>query len=92
MANHKSALKRIRSSARRRLRNRIYTSRTRTEVKKARTALSGNGEVSATAEQVRQAVSQLDKAVSKGIIHKNKAARTKSRLMKKLAQLETQQS
>jgi small subunit ribosomal protein S20 len=92
LANHKSALKRIRSSARRRLRNRIYTSRTRTEVKKARTALSGNGEVSATAEQVRQAVSQLDKAVSKGIIHKNKASRTKSRLMKKLAQLETQQS
>lgn len=90
MANHKSALKRIRSSARRRMRNRVYTSLTRTEVKKARLALEGNNvNVNSAIEQVRAAVAQLDKAASKGIIHKNNAARKKSRLMSKLAKLQT---
>jgi small subunit ribosomal protein S20 len=89
LANHKSALKRIRSSARKRMKNRIYMSRTRTAVKKAREALSNSKDVQATIEQVRQAVSQLDKAASKGIIHKNAAARRKSRLMKKLAALQS---
>lgn len=91
MANHKSALKRIRSSARRRMRNRIYTARTRTEVKKARVAIAGE-DVQAAIEQTRQAVSLLDKAAAKGIIHKNNAARRKSRLMQKLAQLQAQQN
>lgn len=91
MANHKSALKRIRSSARRRIRNRIYKSRTRTEVKKARLAISGKADIQTAIEQVRQAVSQLDKAASKGVIHKNNAARTKSRLMKKLVALQNEQ-
>lgn len=89
MANHKSALKRIRSSARRRMRNRIYTSRTRTQVKKAREALIGK-DVQAAIEETRKAVSILDKAASKGIIHRNNAARRKSRLMTKLAKLEAQ--
>ena len=79
MANIKSAIKRIRSSERRRVRNRIVRSSTRTLVKKARTAInSGNpGE-----EAIQNALTALDRAASKGIIHKNNAARRKSRLMK----------
>lgn len=92
MANHKSALKRIRSTARRRMRNRVYRSKTRTEVKKARAVLETGEDVEAAIQQTRAAVSQLDKAVSKGIMHKNTAARNKSRLMKRLAQLEAQQA
>lgn len=89
MANHKSALKRIRSSERKRVRNRIYISRTRTEVKKARVAIQkGDGE--AAAEQTRAAISQLDKAAVKGIIHKRNAARRKSRLMRQLNALQAQ--
>ncbi len=88
MANHKSALKRIRSSARRRARNRVYKSLTRTEVKKARQALDSGSDLKAAADQVRAAASQLDKAASKGIMHKNAAARRKSRLMKRLAKLQ----
>ncbi|MBZ0309856.1 MAG: 30S ribosomal protein S20, partial [Anaerolineae bacterium] len=80
MANHKSALKRIRSSARRRARNRVYKSLTRTEVKKARQLVDSGSDLKAAADQVRSAASQLDKAASKGIIHKNAAARRKSRL------------
>lgn len=90
MATHKSALKRIRSSARRRMRNRIYKSRTRTEVKRARAVIESGEDLEAALEQTRAAISQLDKAAGKGVIHKNKAARTKSRLMKKLNQLEAQ--
>ena len=92
MANHKSALKRIRSTARRRMRNRVYRSKTRTEVKKARAVLETGDDVEAAIQQTRAAVSQLDKAVSKGVMHKNTAARNKSRLMKRLAQLEAQQA
>ncbi|KAB2904538.1 MAG: 30S ribosomal protein S20 [Anaerolineae bacterium] len=88
MANHKSALKRIRSSARRRARNRVYKSLTRTEVKKARLLVESGSDLKAAADQVRAAASQLDKAVSKGVIHKNAAARRKSRLMKRLAKLQ----
>ncbi len=89
MANHKSAIKRIRSTARRRARNRVYLSKTRTEVKKARQAIEKGNDVKAAAEQLRLAVSQLDKAASKGVIHKNAAARRKSRLMQRLNQLQS---
>lgn len=92
MANHKSALKRIRSSARRRVQNRVYKSRTRTEKKKALQLLQSGSDPKAALEQTRLAVSQLDKAAAKGVIHKNNAARQKSRLMKRLAKLETQKA
>lgn len=92
MANHKSALKRIRSSARRRARNRTYLSQTRTQVKKARQAIEAGKDVKAAAEELRLAVSQLDKAAGKGVIHKNAAARRKSRLMKQLATLQSKAS
>lgn len=81
MANTRSAQKRIRSDERKRLRNQKVRSRVRTFVKKAEQSISAQDEV--TVESIRQACSELDKAVSKGVLHKNNAARRKSRLMAK---------
>ena len=81
MANTKSAEKRIRSNERKRLRNQSYRSRVKTVIRKAEQLIFG-GQPSEDA--VREAISTLDKAAGKGIIHKNNAARRKSRLMKKL--------
>lgn len=83
MANHKSAIKRIRSNERKRIRNRVYTSRTRTQVKTARLAINSDDKEKAIAE-TREAIRLLDKSADKGIIHANNAARRKSRLMKQL--------
>jgi small subunit ribosomal protein S20 len=88
LANHKSALKRIRTSERRRVRNRIYISRARTEIKKARTQIS-SGDLNAAREATLAAIRTLDMAAAKGILHRNNAARRKSRLMKRLNALET---
>ncbi|MEP7288773.1 MAG: 30S ribosomal protein S20 [Chloroflexota bacterium] len=90
MANHKSALKRIRTSERKRLRNRVFISRARTEIKAARAEMTGGDLVAARAAAV-QAVRTLDKAANKGILHRKNAARRKSRLMKHLAALEAAQ-
>ncbi len=79
MANTKSAQKRIRSDERKRLRNQKVRSRVKTFVKKAEQSIVGQADVSL--EAIRQACSELDKAASKGVIHKNNAARRKSRLM-----------
>lgn len=81
MANTKSAKKRILTNERRRLRNQMYRSRAKTMVKKAEQTIS-TGEPDEAA--IREAISTLDRAANKGIIHKNNAARRKSRLMKKL--------
>ncbi|MGB9632686.1 MAG: 30S ribosomal protein S20 [Chloroflexaceae bacterium] len=80
MANTKSAKKRIRSNERKRQRNLMYRSRVKTMIKKAELSI-----YSGTPDEalVREALSTLDKAAVKGIIHKNNAARRKSRLMKK---------
>ena len=83
MANHKSAIKRIRSNERKRIRNRVYNSRTRSQVKKARLLIEGNDKDQAVAE-TREAIRLLDKSANKGIIHPNNAARRKGRLMKHL--------
>ncbi len=81
MANTKSAIKNIRKNERRRLRNQMFRTRTRTMVKKARLAiLSGRPEEAR--EAIRRAYGALDKAAEKGIIHKNNAARRKARLMR----------
>lgn len=82
MANIKSAIKRIRQSEKRRVRNRAVRSRMRTYVKRANTAIV-TGEDDAV-EVVRAAISELDRAAKKGVIHPNNAARRKSRLMHKL--------
>ena len=83
MANHKSAIKRIRQTEKRRAYNRTWRSRTRTYVKKARVAQQSSDLKAATAATI-EAVTELDKAASKGVIHKNNAARRKSRLKKAL--------
>lgn len=81
MANTRSAQKRIRSDERKRLRNQKVRSRVKTFVKKAEQSIVSHDEV--TVESIRLACSELDKAVSKGVLHKNNAARRKSRLMAK---------
>lgn len=84
MANIKSQIKRNRQNEKRRLRNRIFRGRARRSVAKARQAIMmGNAE--AAHELTIMAVSELDHAAQKGVLHKNNAARRKSRLMKKLA-------
>ncbi len=87
MANIKSQIKRNRQNEKRRLRNRIFRGRARSFVKKARLAIE-SGDLEAARAATRQAISALDKAAEKGIIHKNNASRRKSRLMKQLAALE----
>ena len=87
MANIKSAIKRIRSSARKQKHNRIVRGRTRTADKKARIVLD-TGKAGEAQAAVQKAISELDHAAGKGVIHKNNAARRKSRLMKQLNQLQ----
>ena len=82
MANNKSSRKRILINETKRLRNRPYISAARTYVKKAELAIRA-GERDTAAEAVGEALSMLDRVASKGIIHRNNAARRKSRLMKK---------
>jgi small subunit ribosomal protein S20 len=83
VANTKSALKRMRQNEKRRTRNRMVRSQVRTAVKTARVAV---GESNAdTRGTVLAAIRALDKAVSKGIIHRNTAARKKSALARRLA-------
>jgi len=90
MANHKSALKRIRQNEKRRIYNRHYRNRARTLVKQARQTIQSGDDLQIAREATRKAVRDLDKAASRGVIHKRNAARRKSRLMKQLAQLEAQ--
>lgn len=82
MANNASAIKRIRQTATRTERNRAHISQMRTAVKKFRSAVE-TGEDNLE-ELFRSATKELDRAASKGLIHKNKAARDKSRLAKLL--------
>lgn len=82
MANGKSARKRILVAERRRLQNRPYRSAARTLVKKAELAIA-SGDRTAAQEAVMAATSTLDRVWAKGVIHKNNAARRKSRLMRK---------
>jgi small subunit ribosomal protein S20 len=83
LANIKSAIKRIRSSARKQQNNRILRGRARSAIKKARLAL-GEGKPEDAQTAVKQAISELDRAAGKGVVHKNNAARRKARLMKQL--------
>lgn len=85
MANHKSAIKRMRQAESRRIHNRIWRTRARTFVKKARFAIA-QSDLAAAVEATRLAVQDLDKAASRGVIHERNAARRKSRLMRQLAQ------
>ncbi len=82
MTHSSSAEKRVRSADRRRLRNRSVRSDTKTHVRQALPLIEGRPTEEAEVA-VRRAVSALDKAAQKGVIHPNNAARRKSRLMTK---------
>ncbi|MBG8552407.1 SSU ribosomal protein S20P [Hymenobacter gelipurpurascens] len=78
MANHKSALKRIRSNEAKRVLNRYQAKSTRTAIKKLRATT----DASAAQELLQKVSSMLDRLAKKNIIHKNKAANNKSKLAK----------
>ncbi len=80
MANHKSAIKRIRSNNAKRLQNRYYAKTTRNEIKKLR----GSETKKEAAALLPKVVAMLDKLAKKSVIHKNKAANLKSKLTKKV--------
>jgi small subunit ribosomal protein S20 len=83
MANHKSALKRIRANATKRLRNRYQAKSTRTVIKNIRSSKDRKE----ADELLTKVYSMLDKLAKKNIIHKNKAANQKSKLTKFVAKL-----
>ena len=83
MANHKSALKRIRQNAVKRTRNRYYHKTARTAMK----VLRNEENKAAAQEQLPNVISLLDKLAKKNIIHKNKAANLKSKLTKHVNKL-----
>jgi len=83
MANIKSAMKRIRQSEKRRVRNAAVRSTVRTSVKSVRAAIESSQADQARATLLRT-VQILDKAVTKGVIHENTAARKKSRLTRQV--------
>ncbi len=91
MANIKSAIKRNKQNEKRRLRNRIFRGRARTFIKKARLVIEEGDREEARAATL-QAISALDKAAEKGVLHKNNAARRKGRLMHRLAAMEKQET
>jgi len=81
MPNNAAAEKRMRQEKKRRQRNRMVKSIVKTHITKARQAIASGADAQ---ETVRAAVSELDRAAKKGVIHRNNAARRKSRLMKQL--------
>ncbi len=83
MANTKSQMKRDRQNERRRLRNKAVRSEMRTRVKNVLSA--GESGEDDGGEALRMAIKRIDKAASKGVIHKNQASRRKSRLTRRLA-------
>lgn len=86
MANIKSQIKRNRQNEKRRLRNRAVRAELRTREKAAIAAAGTDGE----AEALRQTIKRIDRAASKGVIHKNAAARKKSRLTARIKTLGAQ--
>ncbi len=72
MANHRSALKRIKQNSKRRIRNRMVKTGVKTSVKKVLSAAENNGDVSG---ELKNAQSVIDKAAQKGVLHRRTAAR-----------------
>ena len=87
MPNHKSAEKRMRQNEKRRQINRSNRSRLRTSVKKLRAALAGGNREQITTA-LPETISTIDKAVQKGVLHRNAAARYKSRLTARVNRLD----
>ena len=88
MANIKSQMKRNRQNEKRRLRNRAIRSELLTREKVAIAAVGTENE----AEALRLTIKRIDKAAAKGVIHKNTAARRKSRLMARIQSLSADES
>lgn len=86
MANIKSQMKRIKTNAIRTERNRAYKSELRTWIRKFREA-AASGDKDQASDALQAASKKLDKAVSKGVIHKNQAANKKSAMAKQLNQI-----
>ena len=86
MANIRSQIKRNRQTAKRQARNKAVRSELRTRTKRAIAAVDSGAEHGA--EALRLAIKRIDKAATKGVIHKNQAANRKSRLMKRAAAAE----
>ncbi|HON37368.1 MAG: 30S ribosomal protein S20 [Desulfomonilia bacterium] len=86
MANHASALKRVRQSRKRRLRNKSYKSAISTSVKKTFGSLEEKNAEGAQ-KYFKEALARLDSAVNKGILHRNAASRKISRLTRKFNSL-----
>ena len=86
MANIKSQIKRNKTNEKARLRNKAVKSSLKTAIRKARVA-AASGDVEKATVANREAAQKLDKAVSKGVIHKNQAANKKSALAHKVASI-----
>ncbi|EEG78061.1 30S ribosomal protein S20 [Dethiobacter alkaliphilus] len=89
MPNTKQALKRMRVTARRTARNRHVKSSVKTAVRRFGDTLD-QGDLNTASDKLQAAVKNIDKAVSKGVVHKNAAARKKSRLAKRLNKAQAQ--
>jgi small subunit ribosomal protein S20 len=92
MPNLPSAKKRMRIEEKRRARNRSVKSAVRTQITKARNAIVADASEPTTLEAVKAALRALDKAASKGVLHRNNADRRKSRLMARLNKLQAEQT
>lgn len=88
MPNTKSAAKRVRQTEKRTLRNNIVKSQIRTAIRHFETALTDN--IADAEMRLQNAIKTIDKAASKGVIHRNNAARKKSRLTKRLNKIKAQ--
>lgn len=86
MAHSRSARKRVRTNERNHQRNMAVKSRVRTYIKKALSALEAK-DAEAVKTAVPEALAQIDRAATKGVLHKNSAARKKSMLQRRFAQL-----
>lgn len=86
MANIKSQIKRNKTNEKRRVRNQAVKSELKTFVRKTREAIEA-GDADVAADALKATSRKLDKAVSKGVIHKNQAANRKSKLAKQIAKL-----
>ncbi|MFK7931609.1 MAG: 30S ribosomal protein S20 [Myxococcota bacterium] len=86
MPHHKDAIKRLKQNEKRRERNRHFRSRMRNQIKKLRAAVE-SGDVELAQTELRTATSVIQRVASKGVIHRNQAARRVSRLNKAVKKL-----
>jgi small subunit ribosomal protein S20 len=89
VANIKSQIKRIKQNEKARVRNKAVKSSLKTSIRQFREA-ADSGDTEKTTATMRVALTKLDKAASKGVIHKNQAANRKSAIAKRAAQLSQQ--